>query len=342
MRNIKISAEHPYEVFMGASWQTEIERIFSQYGKVLILSPEDLVNSLDLHSLSNSKVSVLGLLNGEDQKSISSVESIWEKAAQVGLTRKDAIVGIGGGATTDVAGFAAATWLRGIDWFAFPTSIAGMVDAAIGGKTGINTASGKNLVGSFHSPQGVFIDFGFLKTLPLRDYNAGMAEIIKCGLIQDTKILELVSEHEANIEELIARAVSVKANVVSADFKEGRLREILNYGHTLGHAIEKMEKYKWRHGEAIAIGLVFAAELSRKFGLSEAEIQLHRNLLKSFDLPTSYTKGAIDELIEIMKGDKKTRSDQIRFIGLAKAGEPIWLEEITSDDIKTAYERICS
>ena len=340
MSRITINAEHTYDVEIDISWAKEFERILSLHNKVLVLAPEEIANSLELNKVSNQEVSFLNLPQGESAKSVAVLEKIWDKAAQVGLTRTDAIVGIGGGATTDIAGFAAASWLRGISWYAFPTSIAGMVDAAIGGKTGLNTSHGKNLVGAFYSPKGVFIDLSFLSTLPSRDYKAGMAEVVKSGLVSDLKILDLLSDTKKNIAELIERSVVVKAKIVSSDFKEGKLREILNYGHTLGHAIEKREGYKWRHGEAVAIGLVYAAELSRDFGLSQRDIDLHRNLLESLDLRVSYEGTAFDELLGYMGGDKKSRGNQIRFIGLKNIGEPIWLEELTSDQMRLAYERI--
>ena len=231
--------------------------------------------------------------------------------------------------------------MRGISWHAIPTSLAGMVDAAIGGKTGINSSHGKNLIGAFHSPTSVVIDKNFLNSLSERDFNAGMAEVIKCGFISDRKILELALDAKSNIEELISRSIAVKAQVVSADFKEGRLREILNYGHTLGHAIEKIEDYKLRHGEAVAIGLVFAAELSNiAGGLNPAAVQLHRELLRKFELPTTYRPDALPKLVELMAGDKKSRGSVVRFIGLEDIAKPIWLESVTSDQIAQAYGRI--
>ena len=168
-----------------------------------------------------------------------------------------------------------------------------------------------------------------------------MAEVIKCGFISDRKILELALAAKTNIAELISRSIAVKAQVVSADFKEGRLREILNYGHTLGHAIEKIEEYKLRHGEAVAIGLVFAAELSNiAGGLNAAAVVLHRELLEKFDLPTSYRPEALPKLLELMAGDKKSRGTIVRFIGLEEIAKPIWLESVTSDQIAQAYGRI--
>ena len=251
---------------------------------------------------------------------------------RIGVGRRDTIVSLGGGAASDVAGFAAATWLRGVSIVHVPTTLLGMVDAAIGGKTGINTDAGKNLVGAFHQPRAVLVDLDTLKTLPRNEIVAGMAEVVKAGFIADPTILDIIErDPEAAIDpggsvlpELIRRAVAVKAEVVAADEKESQLREILNYGHTLAHAIERREHYQWRHGAAVAVGLVFAAELGRLAGrLDDATADRHRSILTSLGLPVSYDADALPQLIEFMAGDKKTRAGVLRFVvldGLAKPG----------------------
>ena len=343
MRTINIKAEREYEIDFVESWMKAFSKIVESHAKVLVVAPIELVSKFNLESLKSSSVQVLSTPSGEAAKSPEYLLEIWEECASFGLTRSDAIVGIGGGSTTDLAGFVAATWLRGISWYAIPTSLSGMVDAAIGGKTGINSAHGKNLIGSFNSPQSVIIDQSFLTTLSTRDFNAGMAEVIKAGFIDNPKILELASKAVENIGELIWLSIEVKAKVVSIDFKESKQREILNYGHTLGHAIEKLEDYKLRHGEAVAIGLVFAAELSNVTGhLTDEIVNLHRNLLAKFDLPTTYKKDALPALLELMASDKKSRGAALRFIGISDIGKPVWLENVTNDEIMTAYERISS
>ncbi|MEN9735325.1 MAG: 3-dehydroquinate synthase [Actinomycetota bacterium] len=337
MRKIKVSSDRKYEILVGADWATQKKIIEASHKKVLYILPKSLSNVLNLGSLELTYFTP----DAEMQKSEEVLSELWKHCAEIGLKRDDAIVAIGGGATTDLGGFVAATWLRGITWYAVPTSIAGAVDAAIGGKTGINSPAGKNLIGSFYSPAKVIIDLELLKSLPTRDFNAGMAEIIKCGFIKDTNILKLVASPKENLEELIFRSAKVKAKVVSKDFREGKLREILNYGHTLGHAIEKLEKYQLRHGEAISIGLIFAAELSAiKCGLSESAISEHRRLLGSFDLPMTYSSDAFDELLSIMQGDKKVRGNKLRFIGITKLGKVKWLEDVSINDLRMAYERI--
>ncbi len=343
MKSIKIKAERDYEVTFVDDWKKSFSEIAHSHAKVLVIAPSELVTRFNLESLRSNSVQVVATPSGEVAKSPGYLLEMWEACANFGLTRSDAIVGIGGGSTTDLAGFVAATWLRGITWYAIPTSLAGMVDAAIGGKTGINSSHGKNLIGSFNSPQSVIIDHSFLASLSTRDFNAGMAEVVKAGFIDNPKILELASKAKDNISELIWLSIEVKAKVVSIDFKESKQREILNYGHTLGHAIEKLENYKLRHGEAVAIGLVFAAELSNVTGhLTDEIVNQHRNLLAKFDLPTTYKKDALPALLELMASDKKSRGAALRFIGISDIGKPVWLENVTNDEIMTAYERISS
>jgi 3-dehydroquinate synthase len=258
-------------------------------------------------------------------------------------------VSLGGGAATDVAGFAAATWLRGVDIVHVPTTLLAMVDAAVGGKTGINTDAGKNLVGAFHQPLAVLVDLATLETLPRNEIVAGMAEIVKAGFIADPVILDLIeADPEAALDpagtvlpELIRRAVAVKAEVVAADEKESALREILNYGHTLAHAIERRERYRWRHGAAVSVGLVFAAELGRLAGrLDDATADRHRSILTSLGLPVSYDADALPHLLEYMAGDKKTRAGVLRFVVLDGLAKPGRLEGPDPALVAAAYSEI--
>jgi 3-dehydroquinate synthase len=324
---------------VGANGPDEIKSISAEHRKVLLVAPTALIKLFKLKESKN--LSIISTPAGENQKSIKVLESVWRKCAAVGIERSDAIIGFGGGATTDLAGFAAATWLRGIDWYAMPTSLAGMVDASIGGKTGLNSQSGKNLIGSFYSPRSVLIDTNYLTKLPARDLSAGMAEVIKCGFISDYKILNLVQDDVIDFDQLIYRAVKVKAKVVAKDFKESKLREILNYGHTLGHAIEKDSKFRLRHGEAVSIGMVFAAELSNELvGLSKEVVDLHRVLSSNFKLPISYPKSRWKSLSALLLKDKKVKQGKVRFIGISKIGKPVWLEDVPSNTLARVYERI--
>jgi len=339
MKIVEVVADRNYQVVIGGNGLSEIKRISSEHRKVLIIAPSSLLKLFKIKESGN--ISIFVAPEGESQKSLKVLERVWKKCASVGLERTDAIVGVGGGATTDLAGFAASTWLRGIDWYAIPTSLAGMVDAAIGGKTGLNASSGKNLIGAFYSPRKVLIDIDFLRTLPHRDLNAGMAEVIKCGFISDYKILNLVQDDQIDYESVVHRSIKVKADVVSRDFKESKLREVLNYGHTLGHAIEKESGYKLRHGEAVSIGMVFAAELSSELaGLDKDVVDLHRELLGNFDLPIDYPGKKWPKLLTLLTQDKKVKGSRLRFIGISKIGKPVWFEDVTSGQLAKVYERI--
>ena len=343
MQTISVHAEREYDIRFVENWQIVFAEIAKSHAKVLVIAPSELVAEFKLESLQSPNVKVVPTPIGESAKSPEYLLQLWDACGDFGLTRSDAIVGIGGGATTDLAGFVAATWLRGISWYAIPTSLAGMVDASIGGKTGINSSFGKNLIGSFYSPNSVIVDRAFLKTLSTRDFNAGMAEVIKAGFIDNPKILELADTAEKNVSELIWLSIEMKAKIVSQDFRESKIREILNYGHTLGHAIEKLENYKLRHGEAVSIGLVFAAELSNVSGhLNSTIVDKHRTLLSKFGLPITYEKSALPKLLDLMASDKKSRGSSLRFIGISDIAKPIWLEQVTSDQIAAAYERISS
>src|SRR3954447_22500783 len=253
------------------------------------------------------RVSTFETPDAEAAKTSSVAASCWALLGEAGFTRSDAVVGMGGGATTDLAGFVAATWLRGVRVVQVPTTLLGMVDAAIGGKTGINTAEGKNLVGAFHAPAGVLCDLDLLRTLPPADYVAGLAEVVKCGFVADPEILSVIAtdptaagrpDGEA-AQELVERAVRVKADVVSGDLRErsgaagGPLgREVLNYGHTFGHAIEQVEGFRLRHGEAVSVGMVYVAELAHLAGRIDTDLLLlHRDVLESVGLPTGYADG---------------------------------------------------
>ncbi len=286
------------------------------------------------------------LPDGEEAKTAQSAASLWALLGQCGLTRSDAIVGVGGGTVTDLAGFVAATWLRGVRVVQVPTTLLAMVDAAVGGKTGINTAEGKNLVGAFHSPAGVLCDLAMLETLPASELASGMAEVIKCGFIADPGILDLVETDPYSalrwdgsvLRELIERSVLVKARVVTEDLKESSLREILNYGHTFAHAIEQVENYSWRHGAAVSVGMVYVAELARLAGrLEDSVVDRHRSVLEGVGLPTSYGGDRWPELYAAMRRDKKSRGSLLRFVVLDALGEPGRLEGPDESILQAAY-----
>jgi len=273
--------------------------------------------------------------DAEAAKDVTVLAGAWEALGVAGFTRDDLVVGVGGGAATDLAGFVAATWLRGVDVIQLPTSLLGVVDAAVGGKTGINTREGKNLVGAFHEPRAVLCDPSWMQSMAAPDLVSGLAEVIKCGFIADPDILTLVETDPAAavdptsevMTELIARAVRVKAQVVDADLTELGVREILNYGHTFAHAIEQVEDYTWRHGDAVSVGMVFAAEVAVRAGLLASEVLArHRSVLRSVGLPTSYAGRAWEPLRAAMARDKKSRGATLRLVVLSAVGQPQRLE----------------
>ncbi|MBD0711776.1 MULTISPECIES: 3-dehydroquinate synthase [unclassified Streptomyces] len=330
----------PYEVLVGRQLLGELSGMIGTKAKrVAVIHPEALAGTgealrADLAEQGYEAVAIQ-VPNAEEAKTAEVAAYCWKALGQTGFTRTDVIVGVGGGATTDLAGFVAATWLRGVRWIAVPTTVLAMVDAAVGGKTGINTAEGKNLVGAFHPPAGVLCDLAALDSLPVHDYVSGLAEIIKAGFIVDPVILDLIEEDPQaartpagpHTAELLVRSIRVKAEVVSGDLKESGRREILNYGHTLAHAIEKNERYKWRHGAAVSVGMVFAAELGRLAGrLDDATADRHRAILESVGLPLTYRGDQWPKLLETMRVDKKSRGDLLRFIVLDGLGKPTVLE----------------
>ena len=351
MTVITVNAERSYPVTLTNSWSKDLAAIFEGRTRVAVIVSANYSPDLgELRGL-DSDCHVFEVADGEDGKNIATLTNLWNWLGAAGFTRSDLIVGIGGGAITDLAGFAAASWLRGVDWVAVPTSLAGMVDASVGGKTGINSDYGKNLIGAFHSPIAVVVDTSFLETLSNRDFSAGMAEVIKCGFIADPKILALASSHSVDslrnapgvIAELIKRSITVKAQVVSSDFRESFAREALNYGHTLGHAIEIYAQYQLRHGEAVAIGLVYAAELAVARGLiTSAELDLHRTILSAYQLPTTFDRQAWQKIAPLLALDKKARGNTVRFVALNGIGSTIRLEDLTSAELDAAYERISS
>jgi len=333
---IDVNTAHPYPVVIGRGLLGDLVGALSGTRTVAIFHQPTLTETAEAvrEALAETGIDAhrIEIPDAEDGKELAVAGFCWEVLGRIGLTRSDAIVSLGGGAATDLAGFVAATWMRGVRVYHVPTTLLAMVDAAVGGKTGINTEAGKNLVGAFHEPSAVFVDLATLETVPRNEIIAGLAEVIKTGFIADPVILDLIEEDPAAavdplgtvLPELIRRSVEVKAKVVAADLEEADLREILNYGHTLGHAIERRERYRWRHGAAVSVGLVFAAELGRLAGrLDDATAERHRTILESVGLPTTYDPDAFGDLLKGMQSDKKNRAGLLRFVvldGLAKPG----------------------
>ncbi|WEV68663.1 bifunctional shikimate kinase/3-dehydroquinate synthase [Bifidobacterium sp. ESL0775] len=359
------SGIEPYDVCIGEGTLNRLpEMIGTDVLRVALIHTQPVQRHSDqaraLLRQAGYEVYDMVIPDAEKGKTIDVAKTIWKRLGEIGFTRSDAIVGLGGGAATDLAGFIAATWMRGIRYVNCPTSLLAMVDASTGGKTGINTDEGKNLVGSFYTPAGVLADLRTLKTLPQDIFIEGLGEVTKSGFIRDTKILDILQEHadelknfngddflgsplEDVVAELIERTVRVKAYHVSSDLKEAGLREFLNYGHTLAHAIEKLENFRWRHGNAVAVGCVYAAELSHILGhLDQETVNLHRSIFSSLGLPISWNGGDWDSVLALMHKDKKARGNTLRFVILDSDGHPMHLEDPPMDALVEAFKRIRS
>lgn len=320
--------------------------------KVLVVHPPTLAaqaEELRQSLVGDREVLLAEIPDAEAGKRIEVAAFCWQVMGKADFTRTDAVVGFGGGAVTDLAGFVAATWLRGVALVQVPTTVLGMVDAAVGGKTGVNTAEGKNLVGAFWAPDAVICDLDLLSTLSRNETVAGFAEVVKAGFIWFPEILDIIEADPAAATDVtspqfrrcIELAIEMKARVVSDDFREAGLREVLNYGHTLGHAIEHAERYRWRHGAAISVGMVFAAELSRLAGrLSDAAAQRHRDILDSLGLPTTYGAGRWPTLLATMQRDKKSRGGMLRFIVLDDIAKPTVLQAPDESLLFAAYQEV--
>jgi 3-dehydroquinate synthase len=353
---VTVATEPAYDVVIGRDALAAVEPLLEHVDQVAIVScPAVSMHAAAVGDALKSygvQVMRVEVPDGEAAKDLRVVNHVWAALGQAAFSRTDLVLGVGGGAVTDVAGFAAATWLRGVPVVHVPTTLLGMVDAAIGGKVAINTAAGKNLVGAFHQPELVVVDPSYLTTLPQEDYTAGLSEVVKAGFIADPAILDLIERDvaavlgrdEAVVTELLVRSVRVKADVVSADPRESGRRMVLNYGHTLAHAIEHDAGYgAWRHGDAVAVGLCYAAAVGRRrrFGaLDDATADRHRTILESLGLPTRYLADAWPRLRAAMRTDKKTRGDRLRFVVLDALGRPSVLDAPNEALLESAYSEV--
>lgn len=350
---ITVPGTEAYDVVIGRDILSGLPGLIGPNArKVLIVHPATLGARAERlrESLSaDFEVLLAEIPDAETGKRVEVAAFCWQVMGQADFTRTDVVIGFGGGSVTDLAGFVAATWLRGIRLINVPTTLLGMVDAAIGGKTGINTNEGKNLVGVFHAPAGVVVDLDTLTGLSQMEILAGFGEVVKCGFIAEPEILDIIerdvdvasNSQSDEFRRLVELSVGIKARVVGADFKETGPREILNYGHTLGHAIEYAERFQWRHGAAVAIGMVYAAELARLTGrLPDAVVDRHRSILTSLQLPVSYPAGRWQTLLSVMKRDKKTRGNLMRFIVLDDVAKPTVLTGPDESLLFAAYQEI--
>jgi 5-deoxy-5-amino-3-dehydroquinate synthase len=321
-------ADRSYEVLVGDGVRSELSRVIPDRAKrVAIVTQEGL--GIEVDPGREHKVFTMG--DGEQSKSMATVESLCRQFAQWGLTRADCVVAVGGGIVTDTAGYAAASYHRGVPVVHVSTTLVGQVDAAIGGKTGVNIPEGKNLIGAYWQPSGVVCDTGLLSTLPPREYRCGLGEIAKYHFLGGEGLDALP------IDEQGAACVAIKAAVVASDEREGGARATLNYGHTLAHAIEIAGDHDLRHGEAVAIGLIFAAELALRLGRIDADrVAEHRRVVGAYDLPLTLPTGLENsELIALMGRDKKAL-DGITFV----LDGPNGVESVTGVDVSLIEDSI--
>ena len=299
-------AQNPYEVLVGDGVRHELARVVPQSAKrVAVVTQSGIGVTVD----PGREHRVFEMPDGESSKSMATVESLCSQFSQWGLTRSDCVVAVGGGIVTDTAGFAAAVYHRGVAVVHVSTTLLGQIDAAIGGKTGVNLSEGKNLIGAFWQPSAVLCDTELLATLPPREFRSGQGELAKYHFLGGGELDALP------LAQQVAACVAIKAEVVAGDERESGRRAILNYGHTLGHAIEIAGDHGLRHGEAVAVGLIFAAELAVRLGRIDAQrVAEHRRVVAAYDLPGSLPHGlATSELIELMGRDKKAL-DGITFV----------------------------
>ena len=309
-------------------------------GKRALIVTDDIVDKFYTETVKKSLekeniiTSVCVLENGETNKNIESIYNIYSALAKNELSRKDIIIALGGGVIGDMAGYAAATWMRGIDFVQIPTTLLACVDSSVGGKTGINIKEGKNLVGAFHSPRLVIIDNDVLNTLPKREFNAGMAEVIKHAFLFDKKLLEYLENNNSfDMDFILKRNCELKGHIVEIDYKEKKERMFLNFGHSIGHSVENAAGYGvLLHGEAVAIGLIFAIEYGIKKNITKDKSLLERakNIFAKFSLPTEIPSNI--NLKDAIKLDKKRSNDEINFVFLESIGKP-YVEKVSIKDI---------
>jgi 3-dehydroquinate synthase len=335
--------DHPYDIVVeaGALSTMEGRLVPPAHARQAMIVTNTVVGGLyeapvraSLEALGLT-VHVVHVPDGEDAKSVETLAMLWHRFAAIPLNRDDVVVALGGGVVGDLAGFAAATWNRGVAVAQLPTTLLGMVDSAIGGKTGINLPEGKNLVGAFHQPLIVLADTATLRTLPPRELRAGLGEVAKYGFIEDPAVLELLERDPAAatagdaalLTEVVRRGAAVKARIVAADEREAGERALLNYGHTVGHAIESLTGYgEYRHGEAVGLGMVFAARLGERLGVSEPGLADRTvGVLEALGLPTGGVRLDPAAVWDVLARDKKARNG-VRFVLCRKPGEALLVE----------------
>ena len=355
---------NPYDIVIGdgvlGTVGDELHRLGAKPGKkILVVSNADVAGPYGEACLNSLKekgcnVELLVIEAGEEQKHLRTVSQIHDAAFAFKLERSSMLLALGGGVVGDMTGFAAATWLRGVGVVQVPTTLLAMVDASIGGKTGVNHPGGKNLIGAFHQPHLVLIDPTTLDTLPIREFRAGMAEVIKYGILGDTDLfLELESCKDPSspnglgrttLESILQRSAAAKASIVAADEREGGLRAVLNYGHTFGHVVEALCGYgTWLHGEAVALGMVAVGELAVQRGnWSRGDAERQKQLIAKAGLPTTWPELNLEAVLHTLQGDKKVRDGQLRFVIPTGIGSVEIQNDISRDEITHCLEHLAT
>lgn len=340
--NINNDVKINYDILVSSGLIKESGKLVKEVlrGKRALIVTDDIVDKLYTETVKESLekeniiTSVCVLKNGEINKNIESIYDIYSSLAKNELSRKDIIIALGGGVIGDMAGYAAATWMRGIDFVQIPTTLLACVDSSVGGKTGINIKEGKNLVGAFHSPKLVIMDSDVLNTLPKREFNTGMAEVIKHAFLFDKKLLEYLENNSSfDMDFILKRNCELKGHIVEIDYKEKKERMFLNFGHTIGHSVENAAGYGvLLHGEAVAIGVIFAIEYGIKKGITKDKSLLERakNIFSKFSLPTEIPSNI--NLQDAIKLDKKRSNDEINFVFLEDIEKPL-INKVSINDI---------
>ena len=356
MNKIKVNLDKKvstsYEIYIGRDILDRIGMIVakndiaSRYIVITDSNVSDLHGERFLRALSDMGIQadMIEFPAGEASKNVDVMLDIIKKLLDMGVDRKSALIALGGGVVGDLTGFVASTYMRGIPYIQVPTTLLAQVDSSIGGKTGIDLSVGKNLLGAFYQPKVVFIDLSFLQTLPPREFNNGMAEIVKYGIIEDTELFSLLEDEAKTIrsgnmaflETVIGRSCRIKKSIVETDEKESGLRRILNFGHTIGHAIEAESGYALSHGEAVSIGMAAAAMISEKLKyLPSRDMERIRKLAEALGLPSSIPDFLSTEgILSRLKTDKKKQGDVINFILLKKLGSAFVSSEAPEEMIR--------
>ena len=357
MQNIRVQlGERSYEIVVTSDDTRGVGPFARQRvkgGRAFVVTDEHVVSHADAVAMSlrdaGFEPQVVSLPAGEAQKALSVASYLYDRLAEARADRKTLVVAVGGGVIGDLAGFVAATWNRGLPLLMVPTTLLAMVDSSVGGKVGINHPRGKNLIGAFHQPVGVWIDTASLNTLPEREYRSGLAEVVKYGIILDAEFFAYLERHAAAIlardaecvRHVVARCCRLKADVVERDEREETgLRAVLNYGHTFAHAFETVGEYgAWLHGEAVSAGMVCASRLAERRGLIGADLtERQRRLLQTFGLPIAPQCWPAEELLAVMRLDKKVSAGRLRFVLPRRLGEVALFDDVPESDVRAVLQ----